>query len=151
MNISKKLFFLKKLLVPKNLFVSCLILFNYQSKAHYTDPISRVEQIETSDELHGQLSSKKPKVILLKSEHCPYCTIFAKTFEKAAEKHKSIKLLTADGKKLNAPKIVSDYTKEAIKIPGYPSILFIKNGKISDYQIGGNPTIFAEKLAKLLK
>lgn len=129
-----------------------LLLFNYsQSQPHSTEPVSLVDEIATSDELHGVLQSKKPTVIKLYSQHCPYCNIFSKTFENQAKKHRSTNFLSADGKKLNAPKVVGDFTSNTLKIPGYPSVLYIKNGIITDYQIGGNPKVFEEKLQKLQK
>lgn len=139
MNISRKLLFY-------------FLLFNYsQFQPHYTQPVSLVDEITTSDELHEALQSKKSTVIKLYSQNCPYCNSFSKTFEEYAKKHRSINFLSADGKKLNAPKIVSDYTNNAIKVPGYPSVLYIKNGTISDYQIGGNPKVFEEKIHQLQK
>lgn len=126
------------------------LLFNYnQFQPHYTQPVSLVDEITTSDELHRALQSRNPTIIKLYSQNCSYCTMFSKIFEDYAKKYRSINFISADGKKLNAPKIVSDFTKDTIKIPGYPAVLYIKNGTIADYQIGGNPKVLEEKVQNL--
>ncbi|MBI2344580.1 thioredoxin family protein [Candidatus Dependentiae bacterium] len=137
--------------ISKKLLILFLPIINYQLQAHYTEPVSLIYEIPTSDELHGALESKKPCIIKLHAPNCPYCTMFSKTFEKSAKNNRKITFLSANGKNLNAPQIISNYTNGTIKIPGYPSILFIKNSKVVDYQIGGNDKIFQEKLENLLK
>ena len=128
------------------------LLFSYsQFQPHPTEPVLLVDEITTSDELHGALQSQKECVIKLYSQHCPYCNMFSKTFNDYAKKYRSMNFMSADGKKLNAPKIVGDITNNTLKIPGYPSVLYVKNGTIIDYQIGGNPKVFAEKIEKLRK
>lgn len=136
--------------ISKRLFIYILFFINYQSQAHYTDPVSLIDEISTTDELHGTLLSQKPTIIELYSQNCPYCKMLSATFEDKAKKYRSINFLSADGKRLNAPKVINDFNN-SIRIPGYPSILFIKNGKIKDYQIGGNPKILEEKIQNLLK
>lgn len=137
--------------IKKKLLTYFLIGISCQIDTHYTEPVSLINEISTTDELYTSLESKKPTIIKLYSQNCPYCTMFNKTFEETAKKHRSINFISADGKKLNAPKVVADLTNGTIRIPGYPSILFIKNGKIIDHQIGGNPQVFDEKIKKSYK
>jgi len=137
--------------VIKRILLYSLTFTIYYTQAHYTEPVSLIQEIVTSDEFYGAIQARKPTIIKLYSEHCPYCSIFSKTFESVAKKHRNIQFFSLNGKKLNAPKVVSDFTKNSIKIPGYPSVLFIKNGNIVDFQIGGNPKVFEEKIQKYLK
>ncbi len=121
-----------------------------QSQTHYTDPVSVVDEITTSDELHAALQSEKPTVIKLHSQNCPYCNMFSKTFENEAKKYPNITFLAADGKKLNAPKIIKNFDNSVI-IPGYPSVVYIHHGKIVAHQIGGNVEVFKQNIQKLSK
>ena len=137
--------------ISKKLLIYFFIFTNYQFQAHYTEPVSLIYEITTRDELHGALQSKKPTTIKLYSQNCPYCNMFSKTFEASANKHGNINFLSANGKALNVPEVIAGFTKGNIKIPGYPSILFVKGGTIVDYQIGGDAKTFEEKLQKILK
>ncbi len=137
--------------ISNKLLIYFLLCSYGQFQPHSTEPVSLVDEITTNDELYGALQSKKPTVIKLYSQHCPYCNVFSKTFEKQAKNYRSMNFVSADGKKLNAPKIVGDFTNNTVKIPGYPSVLYIKNGTIVDYQIGGNPQVLEEKMQKLHK
>jgi hypothetical protein len=76
--------------------------------------------------------------------------MFEKPFEETAKKYRNIDFFSVDGKKLNAPKVVSEVTKNKIKIPGFPTILYIKDGAIVDYMIGGDPSKHAEKVKNLI-
>jgi len=137
--------------IIKRILIYSLTFTTYYTQTHYTEPVSLIQEIATTDELYGAIQATKPTIIKLYSEHCPYCSIFSKTFEDFAKKNKRIRFFSLNGKKLNAPKVVSDFTNNSIKIPGYPSVLFIKNGSIVDFQIGGNPKVFEEKIQKNLK
>lgn len=141
--------FYKKIL---NVFFLFYIIESFKLECHYVDKISLVQDIGNTEELLDALNSEKPTVIKLYSLHCPHCKMFEKPFEESAKKHKEIHFYSADGKKLNAPKIIAEFTEKydkQIKIPGFPTILYIKDGKIQNHMIGGNPKKHTENLNKL--
>lgn len=142
MNISKKFF---------RLFFGLYLIGTLNLDGHYVQNLALVEEIVLLDDLYKALNAKKPTVIKLYSKNCPHCKIFEKPFEETAKKYQSIDFFSANGKTLDASKIIKDITNNQIKIPGYPSILFIKNGKIVDYLIGGDPKKHTEKVKKLIK
>jgi len=142
MNISKNLFLV---------FLGFYLISSFNTQTHYVEPIEIVEEINHIDDFYKDLSSRKPTIIKLYSQNCPHCKMFEKPFKEMATKYRSINFLSADGKKLNASQIIKDVTKNEIKIPGYPSILYIKNGRIIDYLIGGDPKKLEAKIKKLIK
>lgn len=141
--------FYKKIL---NVFFLFYIIGSLNIQCHYVDNVSLVQEIITIEELFDALNSEKPTVIKFYSMHCPHCKMFEKPFEESAKKYKNITFYSADGKKLNAPKVVAEFTEKyikPIKIPGFPTIIYIKDGKIQNYMIGGNPKKHIENLNNL--
>lgn len=142
MDISKKLF---------HVFFGLYLISSFNLQTHYVEAIEIVEEINTLDDFYKALSSKKPTIIKLYSQNCPHCRIFKEPFKDTARKNRNITFFSADGKKLNASQIVKEITHNKIKIPGYPSILYIKDGVISDILIGGDPKKHTEKVKSLSK
>ncbi len=142
MDISKKLF---------RVFFGLYLISSFNLHTHYVEAIELVEEINTLDDFYKALSSKKPTIIKLYSQNCPHCKIFEEPFKETARKNRNITFLSADGKRLNASQIVKEVTHGKIKIPGYPSILYIKNGVIVDVLIGGDAKKHTEKVKFLIK
>ena len=141
MNISKKFF---------HVFLIFYTISSFSLKGHFVDQMLLIEEIELIDDLYTALRAQKPTVIKLYSKNCPHCKMLEKPFEETAKKYKKITFISADGKKLNAPKVVREITQDRIKIPGFPTILYIKDGAITDYLIGGDPKKHTEKVNSLM-
>jgi thiol-disulfide isomerase/thioredoxin len=141
MNISKKFF---------NVFLVFYTISTINVQAHYIEPMLQVEELMLLDDFYKALGAQKPTVIKLYSKNCPHCKMFEKPFEEGAKKHKNVDFFSADGKKLNASTIVKEVTHNKIKIPGFPTILYIKDGAIVDYMIGGDPKKHTEKVESLI-
>src|SRR3990167_8760774 len=114
------------------LFLGFYLIFALNLQSHFVEPITLVKEITLIDDFYKALTAQKPTAIKLYSKNCPHCKIFEKPFEESAKKCKNIDFFTIDGKRLNAPQIISEITNNQIKIPGYPTILYIKNGAITD-------------------
>lgn len=133
------------------LFVTILIKHDPRLLAHPTVPPHQVEEVTMMDELFKHLSSQKPTVIMGFMNHCSHCKTVSKFFETLPQKYNKINFVVVNGPKLSLHKEVAKLSENNFKIPGYPSLVFIKNGKISDVQIGGNPKAIEEKIKTLLK
>lgn len=119
--------------------------------AHATDPIDEPEMIISQTDLVNKLYSKEPTVIMLKSVACPHCTALEKEYRLSAKKHHMINFYTATNS-AQLPLISTIKSVDSsLKIPGFPTLIFVYNGKIVDHQIGGNPTKMNEKLQALRK
>ena len=125
---------------------SCSILF-----AHPITPPTQVEEVVMADELFKHMTSQKPTVIMGFMNNCPHCKTLTKFFETLPKKYGTINFIVVNGPKLSFHKEVAKLSDNKFKIPGYPSLVFIKNGKITDLQIGGNPKAVEEKIKTLLK
>lgn len=121
---------------------------------HYAQPIFAVHEITTSIELLNALNSQNAVVLKLSMPGCSHCTAFAKPFEQFSKENQYANITfynvaNAGLSGLNLPAVIREKSNNAIKLPGFPSFIFIKNGKIVDHQIGGNKTILETKLKKL--
>jgi thiol-disulfide isomerase/thioredoxin len=142
MDISKKFF---------RLFFGLYLISTFNLQTHYVEAVELVDEIALIDDFYKALSSKKPTIIKLYSKNCPHCKMFEEPFKETARKYRNINFLSADGKKLNAAQVVKEVTNGKIQIPGYPTILYIKNGAIVDMLIGGDPKKHTEKVKNLIK
>lgn len=133
------------------LFVIFTVYLNSQIFTHPTTPPHQVEEVVMMDEMFKHLTSQKPTIIMGSMNHCPHCKTLTKFFETLPKKHEKINFVMVNGPKLNLHKQVAEFSDNKFKIPGYPSIVFVKNGKITDLQIGGNPKTLEEKIKQLLK
>ena len=145
MNISYRLYITFTLLLTLQIPINLV--------AHPVKPITAAVELTTSEELHNALTSSQLSVIMLKMEHCPHCQTLSPVFEKYARKllGKPLTLYVANGPALQAATMIKNVTNNTVKIPGYPSIMYVKNGKVFDHQIGGNTKTFEEKIQKLTK
>ncbi|MBP6892132.1 thioredoxin family protein [Candidatus Babeliales bacterium] len=138
----------KSLLLP-------FVIFSTQGGSNiFTHPITpptKIEEVIMADELFKQMTSQKPTIIMGFMNNCPHCKTLTKFFETLPKKYTTINFIMVNGPKLNLHKEVLKLTNNQFKIPGYPSIIFIKNGKIKDMQIGGNSKTLEEKIKILLK
>jgi thiol-disulfide isomerase/thioredoxin len=142
MNISKNLF---------RVFFGLYLISSFHLQTHYVEPIELIEEIKLLEQFLDTLNSKKPTIIKLHSQNCPHCKMFEEPFKETARKNRHITFLSADGKRLNASQIIKEVTHGKIKIPGYPSILYIKDGVITDVLIGGDTKKHIEKVKNLTK
>jgi thiol-disulfide isomerase/thioredoxin len=138
----------KSLLLP---FVIFLIQSESNLFTHPIAPPTKIEEVVMADELFKQMTSQKPTVIMSFMNNCPHCKTVTKFFETLPKKYNKINFVMVNGPKLNVHKEVAKLTDNHFRIPGYPSIVFIKNGKIKDIQIGGNPKTLEDKIKILLK
>lgn len=118
---------------------------------HPTSAPGNSAEIILEDDLHTALTSKKPTVIMAYMDHCPYCKALTPFFDKMSIKYRNVSFLTVHGPKFLLHKKVADLSNNTFKIPGYPSVLLIKNGKIKDIHIGGNTKALEDKIKGFLK
>lgn len=107
------------------------------------------QEIKSLADYEQKMLDKKPIVLLITAPAwCGACQMFEPTFEAAAHKHAheiNFYWINADNKELNA---VS--RKEAPQ--GYPTTVFIKNGKKSHSIVGAYPeNKFEQEIQKILK
>lgn len=119
--------------------------------AHPIAPPTKVDEVVMADELFKHMTSQNPTIIMGFMNNCPHCKTLTKFFETLPKKYSKINFVMVNGPKLSLHKEVAKLSENKFKIPGYPSIVFIKNGKIKDIQIGGNPKTLEEKIKTLLK
>lgn len=143
MTISKKLLYF--------LVLSCFFSQNETLFAHSTTPIDEPEMITNQTELMKLLYAQVPTIILLKSKACPYCDSLSQAIKPYVIKYSKIDF----NQVVNGPDMPLIATVKAadssLKIPGFPTILFINKGKIVDSQIGFNKQTLSEKIAKFNK
>lgn len=119
-----------------------------------TPPHSHIPEITQKSDLKTFLTEQKPTIILGFMNHCPHCNKLLKYFETLPNKHKKINFLIVNGPHVKLHEEVAKFKKDKhsnFKIPGYPSIIFIKNGKPIHLQIGGNEKTLDENIKTLLK
>ncbi len=132
------------------LFVTFLCLATPSIQSHYTTPPNEhIPEITELQDLENILSNQQPTVIAGHMHHCANCTKFMKYFQNLPKKHPKIDFFTVNGPKLKLHDHVAKRSK--YRIPGYPSIVLIKNGMIKDVQIGGNEKTLEEKIKTLCK
>lgn len=119
--------------------------------AHNSTAPSRVNEITTEDELHTILTGQKPAIIMGYMPHCPHCSDLSPHFEKLSNQHKKVNFYMVNGPKLNMHKHVKESSKGSILIPGYPSIVYVKQSKITDHQIGGSKKTLDDKIKSFIK
>lgn len=117
--------------------------------SHMLATPSRVNSITTEDGQHAALTSQKPTVIMGYMHHCPHCNHLKPIFDKLANKYPLISFVTINGPALNMHQKVAYLTNGTKKIPGYPTVVAIKNGKIVDMVIGGDKKKIETMIAKL--
>lgn len=132
-------------------FVIFLLQHHTAVISHPTTPPTTVEEVVMADELFKHLTSQRPTIIMGFMNNCPHCKSLTNFFETMPKKYNNINFVAVNGPKLSLHKEVAKLSENKFKIPGYPSIVFVKNGKITDLQIGGNPKTLEEKIKNLLK
>lgn len=94
----------------------------------------QVQQILYDNELLDIFSpNKKTYAVLGTSPGCPWCNKIKPIFQELQQKFPHISFIEVNGS--NLPLHVHA-KKQNIGIKGYPTILFVKNGKIVDMQVG---------------
>ncbi len=119
--------------------------------SHPILPPDHIEEVVMADEVFKYLTSNHPTIILGFMNNCPHCKTLMNFFKTLPKKYDTINLVIINGPRLHLHTEVAKLSENKFKIPGYPSVVFIKNQKIKDLQIGGNPKILEEKIKKLLK
>ena len=137
------------------LFVVLFVTLFVQNTAflfgHVILPPNENSTITLTEDLYAALSSQRPTVILGFMDHCPHCKTLMPFFEKLEIKYPKARFFTVNGPQLSLHKLVAQLSDNKFKIPGFPSVVFVKNRKIVDLQIGGNKDTLEEKIKKLLK
>ena len=116
-------------------------------------PHSSIPEITQAADLTTLLTSNDPTIILGYMNHCPHCNKLLKYFETLPAKYPKINFLTVNGPRLKLHEQVAKYKKDKdsyFRIPGYPSIVFVKNGKPVNVQVGGNEKTLDENIKKLI-
>lgn len=91
----------------------------------------QVHEISTAAEYNAILASGKPVIIEISTEWCSACKQFTPIFKGLAAKYADqIDFYHADGEKREVMSAIKT------EIKGYPTSLFIKNGKIVDTRLG---------------
>src|SRR3990167_9336212 len=114
--------------------------------AHPVEPPNQIEEIVMADELFASLTSQNPTVIMGFMQSCSHCSTLKRHFETLPKKHREINFFYTNGPTLALHKETAKHSGNKFKIPGYPSIIFIKDGKIQDVQVGGNPKTLEDKI-----
>lgn len=133
-----------------------IILISYQATAHQVLPINQPEPITTVDDFYQCINNTAKNgskaVLFLQMNNCPHCKALMQAYQKNMlnSKYQSLDFRTANGPMLQAHELVKNISANKINIPGYPVILYVKNGKILDHQIGGDAKTLTAKLNNLL-
>ena len=118
-----------------------------------TPPIGAVSEVTTEDGLHGALTSSTPTVVMGYMHNCTHCNALKPDFTMLAKKYPKINFILANGPNLIMHKRVAQLTDNAIKIPGYPTVVFINPAasphQITDSLIGGNRQKLISKVEAL--
>ena len=127
-----------------------LIFATFTIIAHVHDKESIVT-IKTEDDLKNLLiNSQGPSAISFHMDRCGWCIQMQPIFQDLAHNDQfgHITFYTANGPALKASTHVKNALNE--EILGYPTILFMNQGKIIDKQIGGaDKEVVTKKLHKL--
>lgn len=113
-----------------------------------------ISEITEANDLRILLTNPEPTVIIGYMHHCPYCKKLLQYFETLPAKYPRVTFCIVHGPHLKLHDEVAKFKKDKnsnFKIPGYPSIVFIKGGKPINVQIGGNEKTLDENIKKLLK
>lgn len=117
-------------------------------------PKSSIPEITQPNDLKILLTNQQPTIIMGYMNHCPHCNKLLKHFETLPKKYQRVMFLITNGPHLKLHEEVAKFKKDKnnnFKIPGYPSIVFIKGGKPVNLQIGGNEKTLDENIKNLLK
>lgn len=91
--------------------------------------------ILTENDLIDQLTHNKGNALFFFfMEHCTFCNMMKPTIEKIANSHNDLQIYMVHGIDLQAHRHLKDIFD--IQIQGYPVILFMKNKKLKETQIG---------------
>lgn len=136
----------------KSLFVLFFALFAPHHQSTHTHAISEPSRIIelTELELKNALKNKQATVIVGTMNHCSHCNKLHAIFETLPEKYPMVNFFSVNGPEHKLHEKVKRESKEKFRIPGYPSIVFIKNGEIKNLQIGGNEKSLYENIKKLI-
>lgn len=108
-----------------------------------------VREVTTEDGLHMALTSSNPTVVLGYMDPCPHCSSIKPNLATLAKKYPKINFITANGPRLVMHKKVAALSNNTIKVPGYPTTVFVNNGNIIDHVIGGNKQKLDQKTSEL--
>lgn len=118
---------------------------------HATTAPNPVGEITAEDKLHAALTSSSPTIVLGYMSNCPHCSTLKPVYEKLAAQHRKIDFLKVNGPQHKMHTHVAQLTNGEKRIPGYPSIAFVKNGVITDVLIGGNKNKLESMIADFEK
>jgi thiol-disulfide isomerase/thioredoxin len=147
----------------RHLFVLFVTLFMTNPSflsGHGTTPPDLIQEITQVQDLRTILSNNTPTVILGHMNNCPHCKSLLKVFETLPTKYPKVNFFIVNGPALKLHEELGKFAKDTklpvgpnnqFKIPGYPSIIFVKNNSPKDLQVGGNPKTLEEKIEALLK
>jgi len=113
------------------------------------DKEDSIVTIETQENLENLLqNSLGPSIIMLYMNGCGWCSKMHPIFKIVADQFEQITFYLANGPMLQASNHIEKYLNHEIQ--GYPTILFMKDGKVVDKQIGGTTqNVIIQKLKNL--
>ena len=117
-------------------------------------PHSHIAEITQINDLQTLLTNTQPTVIMGYMNHCPHCNKLLKYFESLPKKHSKVSFFITNGPHVKLHEQIAKFKKDKnnnFKIPGYPSLVLVKNGKPLNVQIGGNEKTLDENIKNLLK
>ncbi|HSW75541.1 MAG TPA: thioredoxin family protein [Candidatus Saccharimonadales bacterium] len=120
-------------------------------QAHPTTIPNPVGEITSEDKLHAALTSSTPTLVMGYMNNCSHCAMLKPAYEKLATEHRKIDFVKVNGQQHKMHNHVAQLTEGKKRIPGYPSIAFVKNGVITDLLIGGNRNQLEAKIAEFEK
>ena len=121
---------------------------------------AQVTEISEENQLSELFSSKHDTVVMCTMNHCSWCIKTKPHFTQLEERYAAkIKFYTINGPQAKLQSFLYDHTEngkhlgkhmikalkrnralgmnDTIQIPGYPTFLYIKHGKIIDIHVGG--------------
>lgn len=110
--------------------------------------------IQDNDKLESLLKNNMgPSLIYFYSDNCGWCSKMKPIVEKLADDDQFCNMITfykVNGPHTKAQDLILTYLNK--KIPGYPTLLLINQGKVIETQIGGTTeSIVRNKLVNLMK
>jgi hypothetical protein len=135
------------------LFVTICIQSPSVLQGHPVEPLphSRIPEITQANDLKTLLTNRQATAIMGYMNNCPHCETLMKFFETLPAKYPRVNFLLVNGPQLKLHEEVAKFSDKKFKIPGYPSIVLVKNEKIKDLQIGGNTKSLEDKIKAFLK
>ena len=127
------------------------ILFLNISGYALPDAKPLIKSLVTVDDLQEALDNNQPTIIKTYSNGCVFCDMITKSFKDLASKYKKITFAEANGKALDAHKLISSKSNGKHTITGYPTFIFVHKGKIHSLHIGAREEELKDKVESFFR